>query len=85
LIFPANLQNASRAANVPSVQQPRELNQPAKGPDRLMRLKLQPNIESSTILREHLQLSMGKMHEERMVGGELYKPRSRTSLSLDMM
>jgi hypothetical protein len=48
-------------------------------------LKLQPNIESSPLLREHLQLSMGTMHEERMVGGELYKPRSRTPLSLGAM
>jgi hypothetical protein len=50
-----------------------------------MHLKLHPNLESSTLLRAHLQLSMGTMHEERMVGGELYKPRSRTPLSLDVM
>jgi hypothetical protein len=50
-----------------------------------VRLKLQPNGQFSSILPEHLQLSMGTMHEERMVGGELYEPRSRTPLSLDAM
>jgi hypothetical protein len=50
-----------------------------------MCLKLQPNVESSTLLRERLQVSMGTVHEERMVGRELYKPRSRPPLSLDMM
>jgi hypothetical protein len=48
-----------------------------------VRLKLQPNVEYPSILPDDLQLSMGTMHEERMVGGELYKPRSRTPLSLD--
>jgi hypothetical protein len=51
----------------------------------VMRLKLRHNVEPSTLLREHLQLPMGTMHEERMVGGELYKPRSRTALTLDVM
>jgi hypothetical protein len=54
-------------------------------PETVMRLKLQRNVEPSTLLREHLQLSVGTMHEERMVGGELYEPRSRTPLSLDVM
>jgi hypothetical protein len=35
-----------------------------------MPLELQRNLDSSTLLRERLQLSMGTMREEWMVGGE---------------
>jgi hypothetical protein len=45
--------------------------------------ELQPNAGFSTLLPEDLRLSMGTLHGERMVCGEVVKPRSRTTLSLD--
>jgi hypothetical protein len=45
----------------------------------------QMHVSDPTVLREILQLYMGTMLEDRMVGGVCNPPRRRTPLSLHAM
>jgi hypothetical protein len=51
----------------------------------LSRRQLVPGLRRLAILRELLQLYLGTMHEDGILGGDFYTPPSRTPLSLDAM
>jgi hypothetical protein len=49
----------------------------------LSRRQLVPGLRRLAVLRELLQLYLGTMHEDGILGGDFYTPPSRTPLGLD--